>query len=142
MAAEITVAELLGCIDDPAIALVDVRETAEYNTAHIPQSWSLPRRMIETRMTSMVPWRGTKVVVCDDDGRRAALAARTLESMGYTNVAVLAGGTNRWVTDGQTTDWGLNVPSKDFGERILMQEEVPELGPDELHELLSSGDKI
>jgi rhodanese-related sulfurtransferase len=137
-----TVAELAAAIDDLDLALIDVRETGEYNTAHIPGSWSLPRRQIETRIAEMVPWHGARIVVCDDDGARAALAAATLEALGYSNVGVLAGGSNRWVTEGHGTDWGVNVPSKDFGERWLMTEAVPELEPDELHEWIERGDKF
>src|SRR3954469_4582661 len=142
MPKSITVAELAAAIDDLDLALIDVRETGEYNTAHIPGSWSLPRRQIEYRMAEMVPWHGARIVVCDDDGARAALAAATMESLRYSNVAVLAGGSNRWVTEGHGTDWGMNVPSKDFGERWLMTENVPELEPDELHEWIERGDKF
>ena len=49
-------------------------------------------------MGRLVPCRGVQVVVCDDTGRRAALAARTLERMGYRRVAVLEGGVNRWAS--------------------------------------------
>lgn len=142
MSKTITVAELAAAIDDLDLALIDVRETGEYNTAHIPGSWSLPRRQLESRIADMVPWRGARIVVCDDDGARATLAAATLESLGYSNVSVLAGGSNRWVTEGHGTDWGVNVPSKDFGERWLMTEAVPELEPDELHEWMERGDEF
>ena len=98
------------------LALIDVREHGEYNLAHIPGSSSVPRRQLEARMARLVPVRGVQVVVCDDNGRRAALAARTLERMGYTRVAVLDGGVNRWASAGLPTEWGMNVPSKDFGE--------------------------
>jgi rhodanese-related sulfurtransferase len=142
MPKSITVADLVATIDDPQLALIDVRETGEYNTAHIPGSWSLPRRQIEYRIAEMVPWLGARIVICDDDGRRATLAAGTLASIGYTDVSVLAGGSNRWVTEGHTSDWGINVPSKDFGERWLMTEDVPELEPDELNAWMQRGDRF
>ena len=125
MAKQVTVQELRQLLDTSGgdIALVDVREVAEYNLAHIAGSSSIPRRQIEFRLTQLVPWHGTPTVVCDDDGVRANLAAATLESMGYTNVSVLNGGLNRWVTDGHGTEWGVNVPSKDFGEKVLLQQE-------------------
>ena len=137
----ISVAEL-ACLlathgDD--IALLDVREPAEYNLAHIAGSCSLPRRQIELRVERLVPWRGARVVACDDDGVRAALAAQTLEAMGYKDVSVLGGGTNRWVTEGHHTEWGVNVPSKDFGEKVLLQQEVPELEPDQLAGWIAEG---
>jgi rhodanese-related sulfurtransferase len=141
MAKQVTVQELRQLLDTSGgdIALVDVREVAEYNLAHIAGSSSIPRRQIEFRLTQLVPWHGTPTVVCDDDGVRANLAAATLESMGYTNVSVLNGGLNRWVTDGHGTEWGVNVPSKDFGEKVLLQQGIPELEPDKLASWLAEG---
>jgi rhodanese-related sulfurtransferase len=116
-----------------AHAPIDVREPAEYNLSHIPNVYSLPRRWLEFRMRAFVPFLGTPVVVIDDDGRRSGLAASTIEHLGYTNVSVLKGGTNRWAADDQPTEWGVNVPSKDFGEKVLLQGSVPEVSADELH---------
>src|SRR5438105_13447879 len=78
------------------LALIDVREHGEYNAAHIPGASSLPRRLIEFRLERLVPCRTVQVILCDDDGRRAAMAARTIERMGYSHVAVLDGGVTRW----------------------------------------------
>jgi rhodanese-related sulfurtransferase len=123
-------------------ALLDVREVAEYNLSHIAGSCSLPRRQLEQRVRQLVPWRGATVAVCDDDGVRANLAAGTLEALGYSDVSVLAGGSNRWVTEGHATEWGVNVPSKDFGEKVLLHQHVPEVEPDELASWLDSGRKL
>jgi rhodanese-related sulfurtransferase len=144
MADDISVGELRELLQTAGddIALMDVRETAEYNLAHIGGAVSLPRRLIEYRLQALVPFTATRIAVCDDDGRRAALAAATMEAMGYTGVSVLEGGLNRWVTDGGPTEWGVNVPSKDFGERLLLQKGVPEIQPDELHERMRRGDKL
>lgn len=143
MANDVSVVQLKAVLEGALdVACIDVRETAEYNLAHIGGTVSLPRRQIEFRMRDLVPYAGTRVIVCDDDGRRAGLAAGTLESMGYTDVSVLYGGMNRWVTDGETTEWGVNVPSKDFGEKVLLTQDVPEVEPDELHEWLQSGRQL
>jgi rhodanese-related sulfurtransferase len=124
------------------LALVDVREHGEYNAAHIPGASSLPRRELEFRIERLVPCRQVQVVVCDDDGRRAALAARTLERIGYSRVAVLDGGVNRWASEGHPTEWGMNVPSKDFGEMVEVQYHVPTIGAAQLHQRLARGDEI
>jgi rhodanese-related sulfurtransferase len=143
MAQEISVAELRLILRDRLdVACLDVRETAEYNLAHIGGFVSLPRRLIEYRAAELVPFKGTPVIVADDDGRRTALAAATLVSMGYGNVAVLKGGLNRWVTEGLPTEWGVNVPSKDFGEKVLLTQAVPEIEPDELNQWLTSGREV
>src|SRR5437667_12658004 len=88
-------------------AVVDVREYGEYNTAHIPGASALPRRLIEFRFPRLVPSRTVQVVVCDDDGRRAWLAAQTLEAAGYSRVSVLEGGLSGWATEGFPTEWGM-----------------------------------
>ena len=135
-----TLEELLA--SDRPHALLDVREQGEFNAAHIAGASWLPRRRIEFDARSLVPFAGTLVVVCDDDGRRAELAAATLERMDYRDVAVLRGGMNRWVTDGMPTEWGVNVVSKDFGERVFETADLPEIGPDELHEWLAEGRQV
>ena len=55
-------------------ALIDVRESGEYNATHIPGASLIPRRRIEYIIESSVPFKGTRVVVCCDDGRRSQLA--------------------------------------------------------------------
>ena len=123
-------------------ALIDVREPGEYNSSHIPGSSLIPRRILEFQMAQSVPAKSVHVVVCDDDGRRSALAAQTLETMGYTQVSVLAGGINWWVSQKQPTEWGSNVPSKDFGERMEVEHHVPEIEATELHQWIEEGKKM
>jgi rhodanese-related sulfurtransferase len=124
------------------LALIDVREAGEYNSSHIPGASPLPRRHLEFLMAHAVPCPGTPIVVADDDGRRAALAAATLERMGYRHVSVLDGGINRWVTEGLPTEWGTNVPSKDFGEKVEVVHHVPEVEARELARRMRKGEKF
>src|SRR5712692_10288826 len=99
MTQTIPAAALKSLLDTQATcALIDVREPGEYNSAHIPGATLVPRRQLELRLLRLVPYRGTPVIVCDDDGHRATLATTTLERMGYSDVRVLAGGINRWAT--------------------------------------------
>jgi rhodanese-related sulfurtransferase len=125
-----------------AFALIDVREAGEYNSSHLPGASLIPRRQLEFSMPQAVPFTGTRVVVCDDDGRRAKLAAATVEHMGYRHVSVLEGGINRWVTDGLSTEWGSNVPSKDFGEKVEAVAHVPEIEAKELAARMRTGEKF
>ena len=123
-------------------ALIDVRETGEYNNAHIPGASLIPRRDLESQMGDAVPYAATPVVLCDDDARRATLAAGTLERLGYSDASVLDGGINRWVTQEYPTEWGVNVPSKDFGEKVEVVHHVPEIDAVELNERIESGEEI
>src|SRR5437773_5038536 len=79
-------------------AFIDVREAGEYNTSHIPGSSLISRRHLEFQLPLAVPYKGTPVMLCDDDARRVLLAAATVERMGYRQVSVLDGGINRWVS--------------------------------------------
>lgn len=124
------------------LALIDVREQGEYNEAHIPGASVLPRRLIEFRVRRLVPWQGVQVVVCDDNGRRAVLAAATLTRMGYVRVAALEGGINRWSSEGFPTEWGMNVPSKDFGEMVEVRYHVPTIEARELARRQRQGEEF
>ncbi|MDP6452180.1 MAG: rhodanese-like domain-containing protein [SAR202 cluster bacterium] len=139
----ITPAQLNALIaSDYTYALIDVRESGEYNSSHIPGSSLIPRRDLETQMAAAVPHRGIRVALCDDDGRRAALAANTLRRMGYLNVRILEGGMNQWVVEKFPTEWGVNVPSKDFGEKMQVHHHVPEISATELNQRIENGDKL
>ena len=136
----VEVADLLA--GDLPFALIDVREAGEYNASHIVGASLIPRRELELRIADSVPFVDTTVVLCDDDGRRAALAAETLRVLGYRNALAMSGGMNRWVTERRPTEWGVNVPSKDFGEKVQVQHGVPEIDAVELRRRMDRGDKM
>ncbi len=135
--------ELKALLDGKAqFALVDVREGGEYNSSHIPGSSLIPRRELEFQMSGAVPFKSVPLVLCDDDERRARLAAATTERMGYGRVRWLEGGINRWMSEGYPTEWGTNVPSKDFGEKVEVIHRVPEMEASELQQRMERGDKL
>ncbi len=123
-------------------ALIDVREPGEYNTSHIPASTLIPRRRLEFDLNAAVPHPGTLIVLCDDDGRRVSQAVATVEAMGFDNVGWLNGGINRWMSLDYPTEWGVNVPSKDFGEKVEVVHHVPEIDAIELRARMDRGEKM
>ena len=116
-------------------ALFDVRERGEYNNGQIPGATSLPRSQIEFRIAELVPNRKIRIVVYDEGGERAALAAQTLAECGYHSVSVLEGGLDEWQKQGRPTVSGVNVPSKAFGEKVYQERRIPEITPEELRSL-------
>src|SRR5213594_1782270 len=143
MADKISAPTLKGLLEGSApFALIDVREAGEHNSSHIPGASLIARRQLELSIRHAVPLTDTHAVLCDDDGRRAQLAAASVERLGYRRVSVLDGGINRWVTDGFETEWGSNVPSKDFGEKVEVVNHVPEIEAKELAERIAKGEKF
>ncbi len=123
-------------------ALIDVRDPPEYNASHIPRSALIPRRALEFELPLAVPHPETPIVFCDEDEQRVHLAAATAERMGYRSVSTLAGGVNRWAFLDLPTEWGVNVPSKDFGERVEVVHRVPEIDADDLHSRIARGEPL
>lgn len=113
-------------------ALLDVRERGEFSFGQIPWATPLPRGLLELRVPALVPRPDVPIVVYCDDGRRSALAAGTLEAMGYRAVAVLAGGLAAWRSAGYETIDGWGVPGKEYGEKVAVLEEIPQLPPAEV----------
>lgn len=95
---EISPATLLPLLERNAVRLIDVRETDEFRCGHLPGALSIPRGMLEFKIDS-VPGNNHDhplVVYCKSGGR-SALAAQTLQKMGYRAVRSLAGGFDNWV---------------------------------------------
>jgi rhodanese-related sulfurtransferase len=78
---------------------VDVREPNEYNLGRIPDALPLPRGTIENRAESSLPRDRPLVLYCGG-GSRSALAADTLQQMGFSDVRSLSGGFRGWVDSG------------------------------------------
>lgn len=116
-------------------AVFDVRERGEYNECQIPHTTSLPRSQLEFRIAELVPDRDIPIVVYDEGGARAPLAAATLLRLGYPEISILDGGLSAWQNGRRPTASGVNVPSKAFGERVHHERKVPDLSPDELKAL-------
>lgn len=134
-----TVAALRALMQAGAGAVFDIRELGEAEAGQILGATFLPRRLIEFRIADLVPVRTTPIVVYDEGGPRAALAAATLAELGYNDVSVLDGGTAAWRAAGQALTEGSNVPSKLFGERVHDQEHTPGVTAQQLNEWQQNG---
>lgn len=86
------------------ITILDVREPYEYEAEHITGARLIPRGLLESQAATQLPDRDARIVVHCASGGRGSLAAKTLEEMGYTNVANLEGGINAWREMGYETE--------------------------------------
>ena len=76
--------------------LVDVREDSEWAAGHAPRAVHLGKGVIERDVEAAIPDTATEIVLYCGGGYRSALAADSLQKMGYTNVYSLAGGWRAW----------------------------------------------
>lgn len=91
--------------------LVDVRDAPELQEhGRIPGAVHVPRGMLEFRADSTSPYHAEqldpskRVILHCASGGRSALAAQTLQEMGYERVAHLDGGFNAWKEAGKPTE--------------------------------------
>jgi len=90
--------------DGPPPLILDVREPEEFAAMHIAGSINVPRGILESAcdwgyeetVPELVAAREREVVVVCRSGNRSALAARTMQLMGYRHVLSLKTGLRGW----------------------------------------------
>lgn len=97
--------------------LIDVRETAEFSQSHIPGAINYPRGILEMQLANhpavaasgcapevaLAQLAAKPLYLICRSGARSALAAESLQRMGFTQVYSVAGGMQAWL------DAGFNV---------------------------------
>lgn len=86
-----------------ADVLIDVREADEFAAGHIPGAIHASRGLLEFKLASSpeLSSRDLRIVLYCKTGGRAALAACSLQDMGYLFVKSLGGGIDAWVAAGK-----------------------------------------
>jgi rhodanese-related sulfurtransferase len=109
----LTVADVAAEIEAGDPLIVDIREPAERDeNGSIPGAISAPRGMLEFYADPTSPYHraeldpNRRVILHCAAGGRSALAADTLQQMGYTDVAHLDGGFTAWKQAGQPVEGG------------------------------------
>jgi sulfur-carrier protein adenylyltransferase/sulfurtransferase len=117
--------------------LLDVREGDEWEQGHLDKAVFLPRGFLEQKADKVLPNRQQSIVVYCAGGVRSALAAKTLQDLGYTNVASMSGGFGQWKANG----FPIVVPEKvgnDQWARYSRHLLIPEVGEKGQLKLLKS----
>lgn len=81
------------------IVFLDVRDPNEAALGRIPGALVVSRGNLESKVEALVP-RDAMVIVYCANGNRAALAADTMDQMGYRSVTSLREGFRGWVDAG------------------------------------------
>ncbi|HEX4901779.1 MAG TPA: molybdopterin-synthase adenylyltransferase MoeB [Acidimicrobiales bacterium] len=108
------------------VVILDVREPDENAQGSIPGAVFIPRGQLESNIENKVSDKGAKVLIHCASGVRSAFAAKTLAELGYTDVASVAGGFNKWKDEGR--EWGvpknLTAEQRNRYQRHLLLPEV------------------
>ena len=107
-----SVAQVRERLADPAVQIVDIRDVRELQAeGTVVGAYHAPRCMLEFWVDPDSPYH--KKLFADESrefilfcgaGWRSALAAKTLQDMGMTNVAHIEGGFGDWVKQGAPTE--------------------------------------
>lgn len=120
---------------DDVDLLIDIREPYEHALGAIAGSVSVPRGILERDLHAPNP--AASIVLYCATGNRSALAAKSLESMGYMNVASLAGGFEQWKAEGRPWQTPQSL-SPDQRIRYDRHVSLPEIGVHGQQRLLES----
>jgi molybdopterin/thiamine biosynthesis adenylyltransferase/rhodanese-related sulfurtransferase len=122
---EITPAQALARQAHGAL-LIDVREDDERASGIATSALGISRGFLELRIEQQEVDRDRPILLICGSGQRSLLAAETLQRMGYTKVASIAGGFTRWKTEGLPVTAG--TTDSDAAERYARQLRLPQVG--------------
>lgn len=89
---------------DNGYVLIDTREDHEWTRGHIPGAVHLGRGILERDIETLVPDHDAEIIVYCGGGYRSALAAESLQRMGYGRVYSLFEGWSGWRKQGWPLD--------------------------------------
>jgi len=89
-------AEATMMINRENAVVIDVRETDQYVTGHVPDSRNIPEARLEERAADLQKLKHFPLILVCQSGPRSAAACTLLEKKGFPNVRNLAGGIGAW----------------------------------------------
>ncbi len=92
---------------NPGAVLLDVREDAEWQAGHAESAQHLGKGILERDLEQRFPDPNAEIIMYCGGGFRSVLACYAAQTMGYRNVASLAGGYKGMVTAG----WPVKKPA-------------------------------
>ena len=80
--------------------IIDVRDGDETAAGKIPEAKNVSRGTLEIEIEEIAPDLATSIICYCGGGGRSALAAESLQRMGYTDVRSIGGGFKAWQAAG------------------------------------------
>jgi len=82
--------------DNPDAIMIDVRTPEEFNAGHVRDSLNVQPHELGENMEEKKAYLDNKIYVMCLSSQRAAMAAKSMKNLGFTNVSVVKGGLNLW----------------------------------------------
>lgn len=99
---ECTIRDVHDCINSGTV-IIDIREPAEFQRGHIPGAVHIPRGLLEFEILPVLERCGVTTTPDECDillycgtGGRSALAAKSMDDMGFKNARSMDGGIVAW----------------------------------------------
>jgi rhodanese-related sulfurtransferase len=128
--------------DRAEIGLLDVRPEGRFAAGHPLFAASFPLGRLEAEVFDRLPRRSVPLVVYGAGDDDAATAVRSLRSLGYGDVSLLAGGLAGWTAAGGELFADVNAPSKAFGELVAATAGTPDVTAQDLEAMLRDGQDV
>jgi len=95
---EISPEETKELVQNDDVVLIDIREESEVEQGSITGAKLIPRGVLEFKISDLqdVNNPDTKIILYCRSGGRSALAAASLQHMGFSNIMSMAGGYEAW----------------------------------------------
>jgi len=95
----VSIPEAVRLLNQEQGVVLDVRETEEYRSGHIPKAVHAPLSALGVTLGMLEKYKSRPVIVCCRTSQRSARAAVWLRKQQFANVRVLAGGILAWQGD-------------------------------------------
>jgi rhodanese-related sulfurtransferase len=82
--------------------VLDVRESGEWSSGHIPGARHITLAQLEKRMSEIEKFKDRPIIICCASGNRSSSACGKLKKGGFEKVFNLSGGISAWL--------GANLP--------------------------------
>jgi molybdopterin/thiamine biosynthesis adenylyltransferase/rhodanese-related sulfurtransferase len=116
-------------IEGGEVVLIDTREPHEYEESHLEDGKLVPPGLLADEIAAAAPDKSARTIIYCRSGNRSFKAAEQMQTLGYENVASMAGGILAWQEQGLPViaTEGMTPEQRDRYSRHTL---LPEVGVD------------